>query len=120
MHPKYVIITPVRDEEKHVGHTLECVAAQTIQPAEWVIVDDGSTDDTGRIIDEYAKQFLWIQTIPRPNRGFRRLHLVLKRCSNGTANWRRPSVARLSGWQRKPELEACRLTWRSLSSSESG
>jgi glycosyltransferase involved in cell wall biosynthesis len=71
MHPRYVIITPVRDEEKLVGHTLECVAAQTIQPAEWVIVDDGSTDDTGRIIDEYAKQFSWIQTIHRPNRGFR-------------------------------------------------
>ncbi len=71
MHPKYVIVTPVRDEEKHVRHTLECVAAQTIQPAEWVIVDDGSTDDTGRIIDEYGIQFSWIQTIHRPNRGFR-------------------------------------------------
>lgn len=71
MHPKYVIITPVRDEEKLVRHTLEFVTAQTIQPAEWVIVDDGSTDDTGRIIDEYAKQFSWIQTIHRPNRGFR-------------------------------------------------
>lgn len=71
MHPNYVIITPVRDEEKHVRHTLECVAAQTIQPAEWVIVDDGSTDDTGRIIDAYAKQFSWIQTIHRTNRGFR-------------------------------------------------
>ena len=54
-----------------VRHTLEFVTAQTIQPAEWVIVDDGSTDDTGRIIDEYAKQFSWIQTIHRPNRGFR-------------------------------------------------
>ena len=69
---RYVIITPVRDEEKHVEATIRSVIGQTIRPAEWVIVDDGSTDRTGVIIDQYAAQFPWIRAIHRPNRGLRR------------------------------------------------
>jgi biofilm PGA synthesis N-glycosyltransferase PgaC len=71
MNPKYVIITPVRDEEEYIHHTVESVVAQTIQPTEWVIVDDGSTDNTGRIIDQYSRKFSWIRVLHRPNRGFR-------------------------------------------------
>lgn len=71
MNPKYVIITPVRDEEEYIHHTVESVVAQTIQPTEWVIVDDGSTDNTGRIIDQYSSKFSWIRTVHRSNRGFR-------------------------------------------------
>jgi glycosyltransferase involved in cell wall biosynthesis len=69
---RYVIITPVRDEEEHVQATLECVIGQTVRPAEWVIVDDGSTDRTGPMIDQYAAQFPWIRVIHRANRGFRK------------------------------------------------
>jgi len=68
----YVIITPVRDEEKHVEATIGSVARQTIRPTEWLIVDDGSTDDTGKIIDRQAAEFPWIHVIHRPNRGFRK------------------------------------------------
>jgi hypothetical protein len=46
---KYVVITPVRDEEAHLRGTLECMLRQTILPTEWIIVNDGSTDDTGRL-----------------------------------------------------------------------
>ena len=69
---RYVIITPVRDEEQHVEATIESVSGQTVRPAEWVIVDDGSSDRTGVIIDHYAAQFPWIRVIHRPNRGFRK------------------------------------------------
>lgn len=69
---RYVIITPARDEEEHVQATIKSVAGQTVRPAEWVIVDDGSTDRTGAIIDQYAAQFPWIRVIHRPNRGFRK------------------------------------------------
>jgi len=69
---RYVIITPVRDEEKHIEATLGCVIRQTGLPAEWVIVDDGSTDQTGAILDRYAAQYPWIHVIHRPNRGFRK------------------------------------------------
>jgi poly-beta-1,6-N-acetyl-D-glucosamine synthase len=72
MNPKYVIITPVRDEEKYVEATIESVCRQTILPSEWVIVDDGSTDRTGELLDRIAAQFPWIQVIHRTNRGFRK------------------------------------------------
>jgi glycosyltransferase involved in cell wall biosynthesis len=69
---KYVVITPVRDEERHVEATVRSVASQTIPPTEWIIVDDGSSDRTGDILDRYATQFPWICVIHRPNRGFRK------------------------------------------------
>lgn len=69
---KYVIITPVRDEEKHIEATIEAVADQTIRPTEWVLVDDGLSDRTGDIIDQYAAKFPWISIVHRSNRGFRK------------------------------------------------
>jgi poly-beta-1,6-N-acetyl-D-glucosamine synthase len=69
---RYVIISPVRDEEKYIEATIECVRRQTILPLEWVIVDDGSTDRTGEILDRVAAQFPWIRIIHRANRGFRK------------------------------------------------
>jgi biofilm PGA synthesis N-glycosyltransferase PgaC len=68
---KYIIITPVRDEEQYIELTLKSVIAQTITPSEWIIVNDGSSDNTGRIIDEYAEKYPWIHPIHRENRGFR-------------------------------------------------
>jgi biofilm PGA synthesis N-glycosyltransferase PgaC len=69
---RYVIISPVRDEEAHIEATIGAVTAQTALPLEWVIVDDGSSDRTGQIIDEYAARIPWIKVIRRPNRGFRK------------------------------------------------
>jgi len=68
---RYVIVTPVRDEEAHLRLTLESVIGQTIRPREWVIVNDGSMDDTGRVIDEYSRQYPWIRAVHRKNRGYR-------------------------------------------------
>lgn len=69
--PKYLIITPVRDEEKYLEATIRSVMAQTLQPAEWVIVDDGSIDGTRGIIDWYAARHAWMRPCFRENRGFR-------------------------------------------------
>lgn len=69
---KYVIITPARDEEDNLASTIESVAAQTVRPAEWIIVNDGSKDKTGQIIDEYAGRYSWIRACHRANRGFRK------------------------------------------------
>jgi len=68
----YVIITPVRDEEQHIEATIESVLHQTVLPAEWVLVDDGSSDDTGAIIDRVAAQVPWVQAVHRPDRGCRK------------------------------------------------
>jgi poly-beta-1,6-N-acetyl-D-glucosamine synthase len=70
-HSKYVLVSPVRDEEQYIVKTLESVIGQTIRPSEWIIIDDGSHDETGRIIDEYANRYPWIVALHRADRGRR-------------------------------------------------
>jgi poly-beta-1,6-N-acetyl-D-glucosamine synthase len=69
---QYVIVTPVRDEEKYIEATIESMCAQTVLPAEWLIVDDGSSDRTGIVADQYAAKHSWIRVLHRQNRGFRK------------------------------------------------
>ncbi|HEV2116432.1 MAG TPA: glycosyltransferase family A protein [Terriglobales bacterium] len=69
--PVYVVITPVRDEETWLNFTMESMVAQTLRPAEWIIVDDGSSDGTAAIIQEYAGRYRWIRGLTRPDRGRR-------------------------------------------------
>jgi glycosyltransferase involved in cell wall biosynthesis len=69
---KYVVITPVRDEEEHLPSTIESMLRQTVRPREWIIVNDGSKDATGGIIDDYASRNPWIRGLHRPDRGFRK------------------------------------------------
>lgn len=51
--------------------TLDSVVAQSVLPAKWVIVDDGSTDDTPLILLEYAARYPWIDIVTRKDRGHR-------------------------------------------------
>ena len=51
--------------------TLKSVIAQTFKPAKWVIVDDGSIDQTPEILKEYSKRHNWIKVVTRENRGHR-------------------------------------------------
>lgn len=69
--PLYVIVSPVRDEAAHIAQTLQSVVGQTVRPAKWVIVDDGSKDDTGSIVDSYAARHPWIEVIHCADRGHR-------------------------------------------------
>ncbi len=65
---RYALITPCRDEAKYARRTLDSVTQQTIPPAIWVIVDDGSKDDTPKILAEYAAKFPFIRSPRRPRR----------------------------------------------------
>jgi poly-beta-1,6-N-acetyl-D-glucosamine synthase len=69
---KYVVITPVRDEEAYLPVSIESMAAQTIRPVEWVIVNDGSTDRTGEIAEEASQIYPWIRAVHRKDRGYRK------------------------------------------------
>lgn len=51
--------------------TLDSVIAQTARPALWVIVDDGSTDETPAILAEYSRRHEWISIVTRADRGHR-------------------------------------------------
>ena len=67
----YLLISPCRDEAAYMRETLDSVVAQSLRPAKWVIVDDGSTDDTPRILAEYARRHDWIEIVTRSDRGRR-------------------------------------------------
>jgi poly-beta-1,6-N-acetyl-D-glucosamine synthase len=67
----YAIISPVRDEGRHIRRTLEAIVAQTHLPSEWVIVDDGSTDSTRKIVSEYVAKYPWIRLIESNRQGRR-------------------------------------------------
>lgn len=69
---KYIVITPVRDEEEHVEATIRSVTSQTVRPVEWIIVDDGSADSTAEILKRHAEKFEWIRIVRRPDRGMRK------------------------------------------------
>lgn len=70
---RYALITPCRDEAKYARRTLESIANQTVPPALWVIVDDGSKDETPAILAEYAARLPYVRVIRRADRGDRKL-----------------------------------------------
>jgi len=65
---KYVLITPARNEEAFIEETIRSVVAQTVPPARWIIVSDGSTDRTDDIVRQYAAQHGWIELLRMPER----------------------------------------------------
>lgn len=70
--PSYIVVTPVRDEEAYLPLTIESMVKQTVRPAEWIIVNDGSKDKTGQIAEEAAAKYPWIRTVHRGDRGYRK------------------------------------------------
>ena len=67
----YVIIIPARNEEEEIEKTITSVMSQTVLPSEMVLVDDGSTDKTGAIIDRFASEVKWIRAVHCRDRGYR-------------------------------------------------
>lgn len=71
MSDRYVLITPCRNEAEYARRTLDSGVNQTVPPALWVIVDDGSTDETPTILAEYAAKHDFIRIVRREDRGKR-------------------------------------------------
>lgn len=69
----YAVISPVRDEEEYLQCTIDSMISQTVPPSKWMIVDDGSTDDTYRIASRAAREHDWIRVHRRPDRGERKV-----------------------------------------------
>jgi len=70
---RYLLVSPCRDEAQYLRRTLDSVALQSVPPALWIIVDDGSTDETPAILEEYSKRLPYLRVIRREDRGDRKV-----------------------------------------------
>jgi glycosyltransferase involved in cell wall biosynthesis len=64
----YVLISPARNEAAYIETTICSMIKQTVLPEKWVIVNDGSTDDTSKIVRPYLADHPWIELIDLPVR----------------------------------------------------
>ncbi|BAM88864.1 putative glycosyltransferase [Bradyrhizobium oligotrophicum S58] len=70
---RYLLISPCRDEAQYLRRTLDSVAAQSVPPALWIVVDDGSTDETPAILEDYAQRLPYLRVVRRADRGGRKV-----------------------------------------------
>ena len=64
---RYIVVTPCKNEGENLPDLIGSMVAQTIRPMVWVIVDDGSMDNTSKIIKDATKVHDWIQSIRLDN-----------------------------------------------------
>jgi poly-beta-1,6-N-acetyl-D-glucosamine synthase len=84
--PSYVVITPVRDEAENLPRLARSLAEQTVPPARWLVVDNGSTDRTVEVAKHLAEELGWLGVLTvsgdgSPARGapiVRSLHAALE------------------------------------------
>ena len=60
---RYFLATPVKNEEENLPNLIHSVAEQTIKPVLWIIVDDGSTDNSPKIIEDATNRYAWVKSV---------------------------------------------------------
>ena len=63
------VIVPIYNAEKFIKRTVGFITAQSYHNIEIILVNDGSTDSTGRILKELAESDTRIKVIEQENRG---------------------------------------------------
>ena len=63
------IIVPVYNVEKYLERCLKSLISQTFENYEIILIDDGSSDNSGKICDDYAKRYEKIRVIHQKNAG---------------------------------------------------
>ena len=66
---KISIIIPVYNVEKYLRECLDSILAQSYKDFEIILVDDGSTDSSGNICDEYSMKYENIKVLHKNNNG---------------------------------------------------
>ena len=67
--PKISVIIPVYNTEEYLRECLNSVINQTLKEIEIILIDDGSTDNSGKICEEYASKDNRIKVIHQKNQG---------------------------------------------------
>jgi poly-beta-1,6-N-acetyl-D-glucosamine synthase len=65
---RYALVTAVRDEEKYMSAMIDSILAQQVLPAKWIVVDDGSSDNTANIVMSYAHRHNFLEVVQLPAR----------------------------------------------------
>lgn len=78
--PKISIIVPVYNVEPYLETCLRSVAGQTLKEIEVIVVNDGSTDNSARIIEQFKKRYSHFICLEQANQG------VSKARQNGLAH----------------------------------
>ena len=63
------VIIPVYNLEKYIGRCLDSLVSQDFSDYEVIVVNDGSTDNTAQICDEYARKYDFIRAVHKKNGG---------------------------------------------------
>ena len=69
MLPKISVVVPIYNAEKYMHRCISSILNQTLKDIEIILINDGSSDNSGQIIDEYAKQDNRIKVIHQQNSG---------------------------------------------------
>jgi biofilm PGA synthesis N-glycosyltransferase PgaC len=70
--PRIALITPLKDEEQYIEAMIESIVEQQVRPEKWLIIDDGSTDRTPEIVQEYCDKLSFIELLRLPVRSERK------------------------------------------------
>ena len=69
MIPKISVVVPVYNVESYLGRCVDSILEQTYQDFEIILVNDGSTDSSGKLCDSYAEKYSIIKAIHKENKG---------------------------------------------------
>lgn len=67
--PKITIIVPIYNSERYLNKCIQSILAQSYDDFELILIDDGSTDSSGQICDEFSKQNTRIKVYHESNKG---------------------------------------------------
>ena len=67
--PKISVVMSVYNNAPYLAKSIESIMGQTCSDFEFIVIDDGSTDGSGAIIDGYATQDARIRVVHQENRG---------------------------------------------------
>ena len=89
--PKISVVMSVYNNAPYLAKSIESIMGQTCSDFEFIVIDDGSTDGSGAIIDGYATQDARIRVVHQENRG------TIAAATRGLELARAELIARMDG-----------------------